>query len=175
MNHVVLLSGLGSSIPFFGSFFRRWAKTLEKRLAISPLTGTLVWELSSDGTGEKVALDRILDDHRRGILKKVILVGHSNGARDILFIAKVLYQLQIPVHYAACLDMTLGEFGAEAYGNIKFLDEFHARLEKVDFHPSFQKSAANYRYWEVGGSHVGMASSKTVQDRLVVKIKETLR
>lgn len=169
MRHLVLLSGLGSSVPFLAPWFKGWANKLEKRLAYSPGQGIIVWNLSADGAGEKPALSAILNDPRLG---GVILVGHSNGARDILFMAEVLYRTGIAVKYAACLDMTLAEYGAKACGNIEFLDEFHARLERVDFDESFVKNPANYKLWEVKGGHISMASSPAVQNRLFTKITE---
>lgn len=173
MNHVVLLSGLGSSLPFLSWFFQAWARKLAKRLG--PLPGTTVWQLSSDGAGEKPATVAILRDFERGRLGRVVLVGHSNGARDILFMAQAFYNAGISVRYAATLDMTLNELGVLAYPNIQYLDEFHARLEKVDFHPDFRRTGANYHYWEIDSGHVAMASTEEVQQRLATKIVEALR
>lgn len=173
MNHIVLLSGWWSSVF---NRYRVWADMLEASLP--PYKDTKVWNLSADGMGEKPALQAIMRDNNR---KKVILIGHSNGARDVLFMAETLYHADIPVHYLASLDMTLGEFGAEAFGNIKFLDEFHARLEKVDFDKSFKKTGANYSYWQVykpgtnrPAGHVEMARQDEVQQRLRFKIAETM-
>lgn len=169
MNHLVLISGLGSSLSFFGARYRAWARKLEKRLG--PLPWTTVYEVSSDGSGEKDALQAIVKDKARG---RVIIIGHSNGARDGLFMATMFHYMNIKVDYFASLDMTLGEFGAEAHGNIQYLDEFHARLQTVDFHPSFKPSAANYHKWEINSGHVAMASHPTVQDRIYKKVKEVL-
>jgi hypothetical protein len=84
---------------------------------------------------------------------------------------ETLYHAGIPVQYCACLDMTLGEFGAKAFGNIQELDEYHARLQHVDFDKSFKKNAATYHYFEVDKGHVAMASDPMVQSRLKRKIE----
>lgn len=175
MDHIVLLSGAGSSVPFLRCRFRAWAKKLAARIPqYRPETGVIVHELSSDGDGEKSAIVQILREEMEGRLRRVILCGHSNGARDVLFMAETFYNANIVVDYVACLDMTLAEWGAKAFGNIMFLDEFHAQLQTVDFDKSFIKTPHNYRKWEVMGGHVGMASSETVQNRLVEKITEVL-
>lgn len=173
-NHIVLLSGLGSSLLPWR--YKRWANELEGRLKRSDALpkDTIIWNLSSDGTGEKPALKGILADLRAGKLGRLAIGGHSNGARDALFMIETLFQMHVPVQYAFSLDMTLGEFGAEAYGNIKYLDEFHARLQHVDFDDSFVKSAANYHYWQIDKGHVAMASDQFVQQRLRQKIEEAM-
>lgn len=169
MNHVVLISGLGSSLPLFGGRYRKWAKQLQARLG--KLEYTSIYEVSSDGAGEKPALQAILRDKMPG---KIIIVGHSNGARDALFMTEILFRAKLKVNYVACLDMTLGEFGAKAFGNIQFLDEFHARLETVDFDKTFVPNGANYHKWEIDRGHVAMASDERVQNRLYQKITEVL-
>ena len=135
---------------------------------------TVIHQLSSDWFFEKPALEAILDDHENGTLGKVILVGHSNGARDILVMARTFYNMKIPVHYAACLDMTRNPRGAQAYGNIEFLDEFHAKLKKVRFHDTFDKTDKTYGYHKVEADHISMASEKSVQDRMFVKISQVM-
>lgn len=170
-NHVVLLSGWFSS--WFPSRYKAWAVKLESKLVLPE--NTKVWNLSSDGAGEKPALKAILKDHREGKLGTIIIGGHSNGARDALFMIETLHGLGIRVKYAFSLDMTLGEMGCEAFGNIQFLDEFHAKLQYVDFDKSFKKSAANYKLWEIIKGHVAMASDAFVQQRLKIKIEEALR
>jgi hypothetical protein len=170
-DHLVLLSGALSSI--LPRRYRRWANQLENTLRLPD--SVAVWNLSSDGGGEKPALKAILADHRAKTLGRLAFAGHSNGARDILFMIETLYGMGIKVRYAACLDMTLGEFGCEAFGNIAFLDEFHARLQRVDFDESFKPSAANYKLWEINKGHVAMASDMLVQGRLRMKIEEAFR
>lgn len=176
-HHIVLLAGLGSSFFLFRRRFTKWARTLEKRLRreLSGRDDVTIWVLSSDGRREQKALDAIMNDYNDGDLGTVSFAGHSNGARDILFMIKQLFTMGIPVAYAATLDMTLAEHGAEAYGNIEFLDEFHARLERVDFHKSFHKTGSNYRFRKINKSHVAMASDTIVQNSLVNKIVGVFR
>lgn len=171
IDHFATISGLGSS--WFKSRFRAWAYKIHAR--IPPRDGLVKWEVSADGNGEKRFIEAVLRDKREGRLGRVVMAGHSNGARDMLFAAQTFYAAKIPVEYAASLDMTLGEFGAKAFGNIKYLDEFWARLERVDFDKSFVKTANNYSYFRVNKSHVAMASEKSVQDRVVAKVTEALR
>jgi len=172
-DHLVLLSGLASSLPLIGRRYTAWARQLDASLTLP--SSVKRWVLSSDGAGEKPALSAILADHRKGLLGTVVFIGHSNGARDTLFMAETLYSIGIEVRYAATLDMTLGEFGAKAFGSIKELDEFHARLQTVDFDPSFKKNASTYHKFEIDKGHVAMASDPFVQSRLRRKIEEAFK
>lgn len=170
-HYIGLITGLGSSLPGLGLVWTKWARSLQKRLAIHYFgrAEVKIMRVSSDGTSEKKFFDAVLNDHHTGRLGKVVGAGHSNGCRDWLFGAKSMYP-KIGVNYLGLIDMTLGEFGAEAYGNINHLDEFHAILERVDFHPSFFESSSSHDYFKINKGHTAAANDKSVQDRIFNQI-----
>ena len=170
-HHIGLITGLGSSVPGLGAIWTKWARSLQRRLKkhYKGRNDVVTHRVSSDGNGEKQFFDAVLTDAHAGNLGVVTGAGHSNGSRDWLFGAKMLYPgTEIP--YLGLIDMTLGEYGAEAYGNIKVLDEFHGVLETVDFHPSFAANGGVHNYMETGLGHTASANAKSVQDQIFNRI-----
>lgn len=167
MHQVVFVTGLASSIPFIGRIWQAWAYRLEKLLIkkIGRRSDVTITICSSDGRGEKKALDLIRRTRDHGNLESVCIVGHSNGFRDGLRMCEALYP-DTKIDYFAGIDMTLGEFGAEAYGNIQLFHEFHAVLEKADFHKSFKKTKKNYQYTRIRKGHTAAASDTFVQETI---------
>lgn len=164
-HHVNLVSGLGSSVCPWR--YAAWARDLKKKLLLHPnlkdVENLNINLMSSDGAGEKPYFDAIIEDHKRGILGTVVTVGHSNGARDSLRGIERLYAYGIPVEYCAIIDMTLGEFGATAFGNIKELDEFWAALETVDFHESFKGKHNFYNLDKLEGRNIGHVEAASLE------------
>lgn len=165
MNHVVLIAGLGSSLFWPVNPWSAWARKMKKRFDqhYAYRKDVTVWSLSADGNGEKPARDAVLADHRKGNLGIVCGGGHSNGDRDWLFIAQAFYAAGIPIPYAFGIDMTLGEFGAEVYGNTNIYEEFHGVLQKADFHSSFK---GKHIYHETKTGHTASANLGWVQDAI---------
>lgn len=191
-HHVILIAGLGSSIPFLWPWFSGWARKVEKaaRREINVPSGDdmVIHIVSSDGRAEKKAQDAVLADQRKGVLGKVIVGGHSNGARDALRTCQLFYP-EIEVGYAFCIDMTLAENGCLAFGNIHILDEFWAALNinevkrdggRVDFHPSFKLKKRAYNFMDLPKltgrniSHIGSASEPIVTARIVGMIETVI-
>ena len=175
MNHIVLITGLGSSIPWFGYFWTRWARKLQKRLEkfYALRKDVTIHRVSADGRFERKAFDAIRADRRKGRLGDIAIVGHSNGFRDGLRQAEALYP-HTPIRYFAGIDMTLGEFGALAYGNIEYLDEFHGVLQRADFHASFRQNKRIHRYQETKAAHTASASLPWVQNHIFKQIVERM-
>ena len=179
-NHILLLSGLGSSVCPWR--YAAWARELKKKILTHPnlrdVPNLKIHVLSSDGNGEKSFFDEVISDHKKGRLGKVVTVGHSNGARDQLRGAERLYAYSIPVAYCAVIDMTLGEFGATAFGNIKQLDEFWAALQTTDFHESFRGIHNFYNLDEITKKNIGhveAASLPFVQDKITDNIAKVFK
>lgn len=170
-NHIILITGLFSSIPILGYVWTVWARMLQKRLTkhyagrvdCGIRTGVIIHRVSADGRGEKKAFDAVRLDRKRGVLGKVAIVGHSNGFRDGLRGAELLHPLT-EVCFFAGIDMTLGENGAEVFGNISNFIEFHGVLEYADLHKSFHPTPKNYSLRETERGHTASASLAWVQD-----------
>jgi len=173
MNHVILITGLGSSIPFIGRIWTAWARKLENRFKahFKGRKDITITRVSADGNGEAKALNLLRRDKTNGTLGKVAIIGHSNGFRDGLNMAASIRNS--PIDFFGGIDMTLGEFGAQAYGNIKLFHEYHAQLAYADFHHTFDKS--NHHIWEIRKDHTAAASDRFVQNNIfenVVKVME---
>jgi len=172
-----LVTGLGSSLPFLRWIWTRWARKLEKRLKAhyKGRNDIEIIRVSSDGQGEKHLEGRIQLLAHDSRLGKVVLVGHSNGFRDALYIANRMKQ--IPVAYFAGIDMTLGEGKAVVSKNIKFIDEFKARYgtrETANFAVAYPKKL-RYKDFKVNKGHTATANDKEVQDRIFSNITGVIR
>lgn len=163
MHYVILITGLGSSIPFIGRIWTKWARTLEKavRREINEVDVRII-RVSSDGSGEMKALNEVRKAIQEKTIKSLQICGHSNGFRDGLNMAESI--APFPVKYFAGIDMTLGEFGAKATSNIQRFDEFHAKLQTADFASDFDSS--KHFYHKVNKGHTAAASDKGVQETI---------
>ena len=175
-NHIVLIAGLGSSMFWSVNPWSAWARKMQKRFEAhyKGRQDVKIWAVSADGAGEKQAFDAIVADHQKGFLDTVCGGGHSNGDRDFLRGNERLYARGIQVPYAFGIDMTLGEFGAEVFGNIRIYEEFHGVLETADFHPSFKQSGGQHLYHETKVGHTASANQAWVQDRIFHSIKKAI-
>lgn len=171
MNYIILVTGLGSSIPFIGRIWTKWARKLEKAVT-EQISGDSVRiiHVSSDGAGEMKALNEVRAAIEDGSITSLQICGHSNGFRDGLNIAESV--APFPVNYFAGIDMTLGEFGAKATNNIQHFDEFHARLEQANFANDFLMSKHNYHKIDKG--HTAAASDKFVQTKICNTLVENI-
>jgi hypothetical protein len=176
-SHIVLIAGLGSSIAWRWNPWSAWARKMQARFDAhyKGRPDVKVWAVSADGAGEKPAFDAIVSDHQKGQLGTVAGGGHSNGARDWLRGGERLYARGIQIPFGFVIDMTLGEFGAEAFGNMRILEEFHGVLETADFHPSFKQSGCSHRYHETKAGHTASANLKWVQDRIFAGVTEAVK
>jgi len=179
-HHTLLLSGLGSSACPWR--YAAWARELKKRILTHPnlrdVENHKIHLLSSDGPGENAFFDEVLEDYKKGQLGHVITAGHSNGARDQFRGIERLYAYKIPVEYVAVIDMTLGEFGATAFGNIRVLDEFWAGLQTADFDKSFKGTHNFYDLDKLMGKNVGhveAASLEFVQNLITENIAKVFK
>ena len=173
MNHIIIITGLGSSIPFIGRIWTAWARKLEDRFNahFKGRKDITIKRVSADGNGEAKALNQLRRDKTNGTLGKIAIIAHSNGFRDGLNMAASIRNS--PVDFFAGIDMTLGEFGALAYGNIKLFHEYHAQLAYANFHHTFDKS--NHHIWEIRKGHTAAASDLFVQNNIfgnVVNVME---
>lgn len=179
-SHIGLLAGLGSSLFWSCNPWSAWARTQEVRLKrhYKDRKDVVIHAVSSDLSGERRMREAVLNDHRKGLLKTVVGGGHSNGARDWLFVSQAFHAAGIQIPYAFAIDMTLGEFGAEVYGNTNQYDEFWAGLQKADFHASF---TGNHKIYDVDKiekrnvGHTPAASLPWVQDRIFQQITEAVQ
>ena len=176
-SHIVLIAGLGSSILWSVNPWSAWARKMQQRFEAhyKGRPDVKIWALSADGSGEKRAFDAITSDHQKGQLGTVSGGGHSNGDRDFLRGAERLYARGIQIPYAFGIDMTLGEFGAEVFGNIRVYEEFHGVLETADFHPSFKQSGGIHRYHETKAGHTASANLQWVQNRIFDSITGVIK
>jgi hypothetical protein len=167
-SHIVLIAGLGSSIAWPFNPWSAWARKMQKRFAdhYKGRQDVKIWALSADGAGEKPAFDAIVSDYQKGQLGTVSGGGHSNGFRDWLRGSERLYARGILIPYGFGIDMSLGEFGAEAFGNMRILEEFHGVLETADLHQSFKQSGSSHRYHETKTGHTASANLQWVQNRI---------
>lgn len=177
--HVVgLITGLGSSLPFFGWLWTAWARKLQKRLEgkYGKDSDVLIIRCSSDGSGEANLFRTIFQLHKDGLLGVLCLVGHSNGVRDGLIEVEKLYPQAVPVHYFAGIDQALLDdfFSSEAWGNILTLEEFHARLEYINIHETFVRNKRKHILHEVKAGHTASASLPFVQDTIFKAVCEEL-
>ena len=178
-HHIVLIAGLGSSIFWRWNRWSKWARDMEARFRshYRKRVGVNVWAVSSDGAGEKIAFDAIIKDHQRGVLGRVAGGGHSNGDRDFLRGCERLYARGIPVEYGFGIDMTLGEFGAEVFGNIRHYEEFWAGLQKADLHESFKNRFDFHDIDKIEKRNVGhteAASLPWVQNTIFKRITQVI-
>ncbi len=184
INHIILVCGWWSSVIFL---FKLWAKRLLNN-HLKPIFGDrigadiIVWIVSSDFWGEKKAFDAVMRDAKAGRLGKVIIVGHSNGARDgPARGSRRLAEHGVEIQYAAVIDMTLAEFGAKVHGNVLLLDDFHARLETADLDDSFTSAGREYNLYELDEiegrlvGHTEAASLPFVQESIAKRIKLLLQ
>lgn len=173
-HHIVLITGLGSSLPVIGAIWTAWARKMEKRFRkhYRGRKDVTVTRVSADLTGEARALDLLRKDIRSGQAGRICIAGHSNGFRDGLLIAEALRPY--PVAYFAGIDMTLGDGNAKVTGNIKLLHEFHAVLGWAKIGDSFKKTAATYRDWQINKGHTRAASDRLVQDTIFRTMVETI-
>lgn len=173
-NHVILITGLGSSLPFIGRIWTAWAVKLEKRLKehFKGSKDVIITRVSADLRGEDAALSKLRKDKTNDRLGKVCIVGHSNGFRDGLNISHAI-GLDTPIDYFAGIDMTLGELGAKAYGNIQLFHEFHAKLATANFDKSFDMD--NHHIWQINKGHTAAASDRFVQNKIFETITETIK
>lgn len=176
-SHIVLIAGLGSSIAWPFNPWSAWARKMQKRFSdhYKGRKDVVIWALSADGSGEKRAFDAIIADHQKGLLDKVCGGGHSNGDRDFLRGNERLYARGIQVPYGFGIDMTLGEFGAEVFGNIRVYEEFHGVLETADFHPSFKQTGGKHIYHETKVGHTASANLQWVQNRIFDNITGVIK
>lgn len=179
-DHIVLIAGLGSSWFWRWNRWSKWARDMESRLGrhYAGRRDVRIWAVSSDGTREKEAFDAIIADHRRGTLGKVVGGGHSNGDRDFLKGCERLYANRISVAYGFGIDMTLGEFGAQIFGNIEFYEEFWAGLQKADKHPSFSGKFVFHDVDAIERRNVGHTESASlpwVQNTIFKNITRAIR
>lgn len=178
-HHIPLIAGLGSSVC--PSRYAKWAQQLKKRLLRSSIVpaGVNITISSSDKNGEKAAIDAIMADHQAGRLGKVIPIGHSNGAAEVLVLSRLCWP-EIEIAYLAVIDMTLGHrmWRAEAYGSIVHFDEFWAGLAKSEINESFVKMKRQHNFFDLDQlakrnvGHVEAASLPIVQDRIVKMIEK---
>lgn len=176
-NHIVLIPGLSSSILWSLNPWSAWARKLQTRFNrhYENRKDVRIWAVSADGAGEKLAFDTIISDHQKGLLDTVSGGGHSNGARDWLRGSERLYARGIQIPYGFGIDMTLGEFGAEVFGNHRVYEEFHGVLETADFHPSFKQSGGVHRYHETKVGHTASANLAWVQNRIFDSITGVIK
>lgn len=170
-NHIIMVTGLGSSLPWIGRIWTVWARKLEKRFEThyKGRKDVKITRVSADGKGEAAALNLLRRDKTKGTLGKVAIIGHSNGFRDGLNMAATI---KADVDYFAGIDMTLGEFGAEATNNIQLFHEFRAvygTKENADFAKDFDMS--KYKQWSIRNFHTAAASDKFVQATIFNTIK----
>jgi hypothetical protein len=181
-SHICLIAGLGSSILWPVNPWSAWARKLKSRFeghytahGVIRRPDIVIWAVSADGSGEKKMFDTIIADHQKGLLDTVCGGGHSNGDRDWLRGAERLYARGIQIPYGFGIDMTLGEFGAEVFGNHRVYEEFHGVLETADFHPSFKQSGSVHRYHETKVGHTASANLQWVQDRIFDNITKVIK
>lgn len=165
-NHVIFITGLGSSLPFIGCIWTAWARKLEKRFRkhYGRRADTQYTRVSSDGKGEQKALDILRRARDRKMLGKVCIIGHSNGFRDGLLIAA---DIRAKVDYFAGIDMTLDDDDVEVPANVRLFHEFHAILKKAVLSKGFKSQGRDWEFWQINKGpvmpHTRAASDKFVQ------------
>ena len=175
MKHYIgLMAGLGSSPLWEYNPWSKWARTMEERLKnhFDGRPDIQIKAFSSDFAFDKPFFRQVRDSFDEGELGILTGAGHSVGSAEWLLHAEALYP-QVDIPYLGLIDMTKGDeaiFDAKAYGNIKYLDEFHGVLETIDFHPSFDKDENTHKYHEIGKGHTETANDKNVQDRIFDQI-----
>ena len=178
MHYIGLMAGLGSSPLWEINPWSKWARKLKKRFNkfYEGRNDVKIYAFSSDFSFEKPFFRAVRDDYEKGNLGTLTGAGHSIGSAEWLLQAEALYS-QIDIPYLGLIDMTRGDeaiFGAKAYGNIKFLDEFHGKLETIDFHPSFEKNGSIHKYHEINKGHTATANDKKVQNRIFKQITQLI-
>lgn len=177
-HYIGLMAGLGSSPLWSINPWSKWTRKLEKRFTqfYAGREDVKIHAFSSDFSLEKPFFRTVRDDYEAGNLGILTGAGHSIGSAEWLLHAEALYP-KIEIPYLGLIDMTKGDetvFGAKAYGNIKFLDEFHGILETIDFHPSFEEKGNKHKYHEINKGHTATANDKGVQDRIFKKITKLI-
>jgi hypothetical protein len=184
------IGGLGGFFPPVSAGTRRLETQTEK---ILPGVQAYHWLQ----IGWKGARGQILSNYKRTRIKPIIvLCGHSKGAQKAVFLAKDLEKAGLGVHYLAGIDATAlfpGESPMAVPPNVGFTDEFwstimfplNAPLMSRKLAPSgrlggkyvYPKAWGEERYkiHEIRGStHIGVASAKAVQARILDKIDEVV-
>jgi len=147
--------------------------------------------------GWKGARNQVLANHKRTKVKPIIIIcGHSKGAQKAVFMARDLENAGLGVHYIAGIDATAlfpGESPMAVPPNVGYVDEFwstimfpfNAPLMSRKLAPSgrlggkyvYPKNwdSERYKIHEIRGStHIGVASAKEVQARILDRIDEVV-
>lgn len=197
-DHIILICGLGSSInPKFckwaysladrlGRFYelRQYTEisfTKKKRVLKKGALQIIIHIASSDFNLEKKPIKAVKKARNAGRLRRLIIGGHSNGVRDGTCKISEVFFPDTPVSYAFAIDTTLAEGSKKIFGNVTFLDEFWAGLERVNFDTSFvPKEGDNYRFHDLDQiegkeiGHIESASLPYVQDEITRQITRVI-
>lgn len=139
----------------------------------------------------------IIENYKRTKQKPVVVIcGHSKGAQKAIFMARDLEKAGLGVHYIAGIDATAlfpGESPMAVPPNVGFVDEFWSTIAFPLNAPLFSRKLApsgrlggkyvypkgwdadRYQIHEIRGStHIGVASAREVQARILAKIDEVV-
>ncbi len=193
-DHIVLICGLFSSI---NPKYRKWAYILADRIGryyelrgyeettfkknlriyVKEDLKLQIHIASSDGSRENKPIKKVKRALDQNALRHLIIGGHSNGVRDGTCKISETFYPNVEIPYAFAIDTTLAEGKRKLFGNVNFLDEFWAGLQRINFHDSFEPLAGkNYQFHDLDNienteiGHVEAASLPYVQDRIMQKI-----